>query len=499
MAQEKTPGVYINEASAFPNSVVEVPTAVPAFVGYTKKALRGSQDVTNIPVRVTSLQEFENIFGTGPSPAYKFAVGDDGKVALTPDPVSIYNLYDGMRLFFNNGGGPCWIVSVGGYTSDPKSSDAFGDKVWDALKKEAEPTMVVIPDAVLMTSPAEYKSIWDKGFMHCIEMQNRVAILDVYDGNKARDDESGVDVISDPDVGFRNLIEYDNLSFGAAYYPWVNTNIYSPSDVSYLNILKDSRSALSDHIKKKLAEAKAPQNVIAGIEALLGKMTGDDESDTVVKRTHQALVNVSAAYKEVMDDLLTAVNQMPPSAGMAGVYTRTDNDIGVWKAPANTGLVSVMSPAVTISHAQQEDLNVPLDGKAINAIRSFIGRGVLVWGARTLDGNSQDWRYINVRRTLIMLEQSIATAAESYVFAANDAGTWLTVRTMIENFLNNQWKAGALAGATPAEAYQVDVGLGVTMTGNDILDGYMRVSVKVAIVHPAEFIVITFQQKMQTS
>ena len=137
MAQEKTPGVYINEASAFPNSVVEVPTAVPAFVGYTKKALRGSQDVTNIPVRVTSLQEFENIFGTGPSPAYKFAVGDDGKVALTPDPVSIYNLYDGMRLFFNNGGGPCWIVSVGGYTSDPKSSDAFGDKVWDALKKEA--------------------------------------------------------------------------------------------------------------------------------------------------------------------------------------------------------------------------------------------------------------------------------------------------------------------------------------------------------------------------
>ena len=109
------------------------------------------------------------------------------------------------------------------------------------------------------------------------------------------------------------------------------------------------------------------------------------------------------------------------------------------------------------------------------------------------------WRYINVRRTMIMLEQSIATAAEAYVFAPNDSSTWTTVRTMIENFLNNQWKAGALAGATPPEAYQVDVGLGSTMTGNDILDGYMRITVKVAITRPAEFIVITFQQKMQTS
>ena len=128
-----------------------------------------------------------------------------------------------------------------------------------------------------------------------------------------------------------------------------------------------------------------------------------------------------------------------------------------------------------------------------------MGRGVLVWGARTLDGNSQDWRYINVRRTLIMLEQSIYYAAQAYVFAPNDAGTWQTVKTMIENFLNNQWKAGALAGTKPGDAYDVSVGLGSTMTGNDILDGYMRVTVRVAPVRPAEFIVITFQQKMQSS
>ena len=154
---------------------------------------------------------------------------------------------------------------------------------------------------------------------------------------------------------------------------------------------------------------------------------------------------------------------------------------------------------MNISNDDQEDLNVPIEGKAVNAIRTFLGRGVLVWGARTLDGNSQDWRYVNVRRTMIMLEQSIKMACDAYVFAPNDAGTWLMVKNMIENFLSNQWKSGALAGVKPADAYDVSVGLGSTMTGNDILEGYMRVTVRVAVVRPAEFIVITFQQKMQTS
>lgn len=176
-----------------------------------------------------------------------------------------------------------------------------------------------------------------------------------------------------------------------------------------------------------------------------------------------------------------------------------DNSIGVFKAPANTGINSVVSPALDMTSADQEDLNVPLDGKAINAIRAFPGRGVLIWGARTLDGNSQDWRYINVRRTIIMLEQSIKFACLAYVFEANVASTWVTVQNMISNFLTNQWKAGALAGAKPEEAFSVDVGLGSTMTADDILNGFMNVTVKVALVRPAEFIVITFQQKMQTS
>jgi hypothetical protein len=122
-----------------------------------------------------------------------------------------------------------------------------------------------------------------------------------------------------------------------------------------------------------------------------------------------------------------------------------------------------------------------------------------VWGARTLDGNSQDWRYINVRRTMIMIEQSLKLACRAYVFEPNDSNTWVTMKSMMNNFLADLWKQGALAGAIPEQAFDVQVGLGSTMTPADILAGLLLVTVKLAIVHPAEFIVITFQQQQQQS
>jgi hypothetical protein len=97
---------------------------------------------------------------------------------------------------------------------------------------------------------------------------------------------------------------------------------------------------------------------------------------------------------------------------MAGIYTMVDNARGVWKAPANVCLNSVDSPAVLISSAQQEDLNVTPQGKSINAIRSFTGEGTLDWGGRTLDGNSLDWRYINVRPAMIIMRA--ASPASNY-------------------------------------------------------------------------------------
>jgi hypothetical protein len=190
---------------------------------------------------------------------------------------------------------------------------------------------------------------------------------------------------------------------------------------------------------------------------------------------------------------------IPPSAAMAGIYSMVDTTRGVWKAPANVSISSVISPMIKMTGDDQEDLNVTTSGKSVNGIRSFPGEGTIVWGARTLDGNSQDWRYINVRRTMIYIEQSIKIAAKNYVFEPNTANTWVNVRSLVVNFLDDLWKQGGLVGTNSDQAYEVLIGLGQTMTPNDILDGIMRVTVKVAISRPAEFIVITFQQKMQES
>lgn len=209
------------------------------------------------------------------------------------------------------------------------------------------------------------------------------------------------------------------------------------------------------------------------------------------------------ASHPVFGDIVSQVNRtmvlLPPSGAIAGVYAFVDRTRGVWKAPANVSLGDVSAAAVKINDQIQEDLNVTNTGKSVNAIRVFAGKGCLVWGARTLAGNDNEWRYVPVRRFFIMAEESIKKATEPFVFEPNDRGTWVRVRAMIENFLIVEWRQGALAGAVPAQAFFVKVGLGETMTAQDILEGRMIIEVGMAVVRPAEFIVLRFSHKMQTS
>ena len=209
------------------------------------------------------------------------------------------------------------------------------------------------------------------------------------------------------------------------------------------------------------------------------------------------------ARHPVFADILNRVTQtmvlLPPSGAVAGVYAAVDRTRGVWKAPANVSLADVSGVAVKINDRMQEDLNVTSTGKSVNAIRAFAGKGTLVWGARTLAGNDNEWRYVPVRRFFNMAEESIKKASEPFVFEPNDRGTWVRVRAMIENFLTVQWRQGALAGAVTQQAFFVKVGLGETMTAQDILEGRMIVEVGMAVVRPAEFIILRFSHKMQTS
>lgn len=205
----------------------------------------------------------------------------------------------------------------------------------------------------------------------------------------------------------------------------------------------------------------------------------------------------NATYNKIKMEISALPLTLPPSSAMAGIYARIDATRGVWKAPANVGLSYVIKPTVQISHEEQADLNVHTTGKSINAIRSFTGKGTLVWGARTLAGNDNEWRYINVRRFFNMVEESVGKATEQFVFEGNDANTWVRVRAMIENFLVLQWKAGALTGSKPEQAFYVRVGLGQTMTAQDILEGRMIIEIGMAAVRPAEFIILRFSHKMQ--
>jgi len=206
----------------------------------------------------------------------------------------------------------------------------------------------------------------------------------------------------------------------------------------------------------------------------------------------------TSRYNQVKDALTRQRVRLPPSAAIAGIYARVDRDRGVWKAPANVSVMAVVSADKKMTDADQEGLNVdPTAGKSINAIRDFTGKGTLVWGARTLAGNDNEWRYVPVRRLFISIEENTRKASAFAVFEPNDATTWLKVRGMIESYLFSMWERGALAGATPDAAYYVHVGLGTTMTAQDVLEGRLIVEIGIAAVRPAEFIVLRFMHKLQ--
>jgi phage tail sheath protein FI len=212
----------------------------------------------------------------------------------------------------------------------------------------------------------------------------------------------------------------------------------------------------------------------------------------------QSLLQSFGIYKSLIIKAGQDMMILPPCGGVAGVYASVDGNRGVWKAPANASISSVLGPDVMINVQDQEGLNVdPNAGKSINAIRYFTGKGTLVWGTRTLAGNDNEWRYVPVRRFFNYAEESIKKATEPFVFEPNDLNTWVRVKAMIENFLTLEWRRGALAGSKPDSAFYVKVGLGETMTAVDILEGRMIIEVGMAVVRPAEFIILRFAHKMQ--
>jgi phage tail sheath protein FI len=439
----KTPGVYVQEVSIFPPSVVSVATAIPAFIGYTTKA-KGTT------ARITSMNDYVANFG-GPQEYYE----TDGATTFAPIAPAIprFILYYCMQMYFANGGGPCWVVSTGTYSATPNIDDFWKADLTGALNRlelEDEPTLIVMPDLRTLTATiANQYTGYQKALEQCNKLQDRFTIID----------------LPEPPSSFRTGIGTSNLKYGAAYYPDLDTSLAVPFEA-----VRFSSAAPVGLPTVNVATAAAASSAAwLGVEKAVRKLIGD------------------------------YVLVLPPSSTIAGVYASVDRDRGVWKAPANVSLTGVLKPAVTITNDDQETLNVDTTGKSINAIRAFTGKGILVWGSRTLAGNDNEWRYVPVRRLFIMAEESIRKATEWVVFEPNDANTWLKVKTMIENYLSNLWKDGALAGATPKDAFFVKVGLNQTMTAQDILEGKLIIEIGMAAVRPAEFVILKFSHKLQES
>lgn len=279
-------------------------------------------------------------------------------------------------------------------------------------------------------------------------------------------------------------------------------------DPSDPGLLKEAEDAVEDFIDDPDSGSAntlklALQNLLAALNTVITDITAGYNNPTtnfIGGNLNYLQGNQPSVYSEIMNAINGYRVTLNPSGAMAGIYARVDSTRGVWQAPANVGVRNVISPAVLVTSQQQGELNVDsLSGKSINVIRVFTGRGTLVWGARTLDGNSNEWRYINVRRLFIYLEESIKRASAFVVFEPNDANTWVGVKGMIEAFLTGVWRDGGLTGATPQEAFFVNVGLGSTMTSTDILEGRMIIEIGVAAVRPAEFIILRFVHIVQES
>lgn len=499
MPNYKTPGVYVEEVSLLPPSVAQVETAIPAFIGYTKSG------PALTPTRIKSLVDYEAIFG-GPARALPdFVVEKSGGVttikmkdgANPPAAVSIpatpvYCLYYALRMYFANGGGPCYIVSTGTYQATPAVDFDELNNGLAALRKEDEPTLILFPDIAGISDNTQYHNLYANAMQQCADLQDRFTICDVRPAAG-----SSTDPINDAAKTFRDNIGTGNLKYGGAYFPYLITSLgyeYRESEV-IVNI--DLGGGAAD-IQLKYNELEIADAMAAAKEGISDPVAAKTAADNKAKELRdKSLFHQDNGTYFAIRKIIDSINLiLPPSGAIAGVYARTDSTRGVWKAPANVSLTSVRQPALIISNGDQESLNIHETGKSINAVRFFTGKGVLVWGARTLAGNDNEWKYISVRRFYNMVEESVKKATEAFVFEPNDANTWVKVRAMIENFLTLQWRAGALMGAAPEEAFFVNVGLGSTMTSLDVLEGRMIVEIGMAVVRPAEFIILRFSHKM---
>ena len=377
------PGVYLEERKWTERPINDASSDVVAFVGYTEKATYseniGFGDFNNVgiyddslvfrPVRISSFAEFTRVFG-----------GE--KVTLDNN-----YLYFNIKLFFENGGGECLVVSVRNNKDGLFADDLI--KGLDSLKNDFHHSLLVIPEAACLPSLEDSLRVQRAMLRHCSDGGNtRFAILDIFGGfssdgdpvNNFRNgigDNSGYKDDADSDI-------YNKcLESGAAYYPWVKVfNEFS--------------------------------------------------------------------FKEVA---------IPASGGVAAQYLHQQWKVGIWKAPANISIKHLTNVCVDLAESEIVSITTPPDGKvSVNVIRKVPYSEPLIWGSRTLTKVNSIYRFINVKRTIDMIECSIRYSLTEHQYDENNPETWLRVEDRIKQYLESLRIRGALPGAMSQESYKVSAG-----------------------------------------
>lgn len=367
-----TPGVYIEEIPKTQSSISGVETAVPVFIGFTEKTKdENNHSLVNLPTGLNSLHEFEEIFGNAQDPEIEVNVKqarqeESGPIIVTKVRFSVELgndkdffpnrfLHYAMQMYFSNGGGPCFVVSIGDYSKnvDPE----LFIHVFSELESFDEPTLLVFPDACLCNGNG-YGNVSNAALAHCKKMGDRFAIIDVPNAVPAGT-SNNVEVTND----FRDKIttHLNHLKYGAAYFPYLRTRI----PIS----LNDGRITIRKH---QVLPSMSGGACMLGEEGIFEgrKLSGKDATGTYYKEKDPV------TYNEVKNFLHNVKVILPPSAAVAGAYVRVDASRGVWKAPANVSLNTVTEPAIQITDHLGQELNVDTaSGKSVNAIRTFRGQG----------------------------------------------------------------------------------------------------------------------------
>ena len=516
-----TPGVYVEEVESGSATLTAGATAIAAFVGFTEKAPKDDpNDPEGLKPRlVTNWSQFVELYG-----------------GFTPGAMLPHSVYG----WFNNGGSTCYIVrvphtrpaEVPGTLALPAADRALGMPIEvTTVEPNADITISISPEesadddapaSFTVTVVEDDKPVEQFPNVTLIKGDRNVEAVLNAESQKVKV-ATKVDLADDIDATIAALqpgnfpvrpaepipVEVKGKSFAGSETDRTGINgLVIADDVTMvmvpdlvtaarqedgsidLNMWKSVQTALINHCElqgNRMAVLDAPPGMsVQQIKEWRADVAMYDSAYAAMYYPWIKVDNPAATGKdtEIM---------VPPSGHMAGVWARTDDTRGVWKAPANEIVRGALDVELPITKAEQGLLN-PI---GVNCIRPFGTRGIRVWGGRTLSSNT-DWQYINVRRLFNMVETTILEGTQFAVFEPNDPKLWEGVKRTVGSFLRGLWSDGALFGATADQAYFVKCDA-ETNPPESIDQGKLVVEVGIAPVKPAEFVIFRISQFKDSS